>query len=99
MIHKRDEVNDKRAAYDSVTSSDGLPEESSAHSGPEFDLGRMVNRIIQETDQKLIGLGIGSGTGHVEKFYPNSLADIDVKEMAEKLAGVIKEMIVNYHNF
>ncbi len=79
--------------------SDGLPEESSAHSGPEFDLGRMVNRIMQETDQKLIGLGIGGGTKHVEKFYPNSLADIDVKEMASKLAGVIKEMIVNYQNF
>jgi cobalamin biosynthesis protein CobT len=79
--------------------SDGLPEESSAHSGPEFDLGRMVNRIMQETDQKLIGLGIGGGTKHVEKFYPNSLADINVKEMAEKLAGVIKEMIVNYQNF
>lgn len=79
--------------------SDGLPKESSAHSGPEFDLGRMVNRIMQETDQKLIGLGIGGGTKHVEKFYPNSLADIDVKEMAEKLAGVIKEMIVNYQNF
>lgn len=79
--------------------SDGLPEESSAHNGPEFDLGRMVNRVMQETDQKLIGLGIGGGTKHVEKFYPNSLADIDVKEMAEKLAGVIREMIVNYQNF
>lgn len=79
--------------------SDGLPEESSAHSGTEFDLGRMVNRVMQETDQKLIGLGIGGGTKHVEKFYPNSLADIDVKEMAEKLSGVIREMIVNYQNF
>ncbi len=79
--------------------SDGLPEESSAHGGSEFDLGRMVKRIMQETDQKLIGLGIGSGTRHVEKFYPNSLANIDVKEMAEKLAETIREMIVNYQNF
>jgi len=79
--------------------SDGLPEESPAHSGAEFDLGRMVNRIMQETDQKLIGLGIGGGTKHVEKFYPNSLADIDVKEMVEKLADIIREMIVNYQNF
>jgi len=82
-----------------VVLSDGLPEESSAHSGEEFDLGRMVNKIIQETNQKLIGLGIGGGTKHVEKFYPNSLADIDVKEMAEKLADIIREMIVNYQNF
>lgn len=79
--------------------SDGVPEESNQHKGEEFDLNRVVNHIMQESDQKIIGLGIGSGTSHVEKFYPNSLANIDVKEMAEKLAGIIKEMIVNYQNF
>jgi cobalamin biosynthesis protein CobT len=79
--------------------SDGVPVESSAHSGSEFDLNRVVNHIMQESGQKLIGLGIGSGTGHVEKYYPNSLANINVKEMAEKLADTIREMIVNYQNF
>lgn len=79
--------------------SDGIPIPSSAHSGPQFDLNRVVNRIMQETNQKLIGLGIGRGTEHVGKFYPNSLANIDVKEMAEKLADTIREMIVNYQNF
>jgi len=79
--------------------SDGVPEESPAHSGSEFDLNRVVNHIMQESGQKLIGLGIGSGTGHVEKYYPNSLANINVKEMAEKLADTIREMIVNYQNF
>jgi hypothetical protein len=54
---------------------------------------------MQESGQKLIGLGIGGGTGHVEKYYPNSLANINVKEMAEKLADTIREMIVNYQNF
>ncbi|NCU41809.1 MAG: VWA domain-containing protein [Candidatus Moranbacteria bacterium] len=79
--------------------SDGVPEESPAHRGSEFDLSRVVNHIMQESDQKLIGLGIGGGTGHVEKYYPNSLANINVKEMAEKLADTIREMIVNYQNF
>ncbi len=79
--------------------SDGVPEESNQHKGAEFDLDRIVNHIMQESDQKIIGLGIGADTKHVEKFYPNSLANIDVKEMAEKLAGIIKEMIVNYQNF
>lgn len=79
--------------------SDGVPEESPQHTGSEFDLNRVVNHIMQESDQKLIGLGIGSGTGHVEKYYPNSLANIDVKEMAEKLSDTIREMIVHYQNF
>ncbi|MFA6973174.1 MAG: VWA domain-containing protein [Parcubacteria group bacterium] len=79
--------------------SDGVPEASPQHRGSEFDLNRVVNHITQESDQKLIGLGIGSGTGHVEKYYPNSLANINVKEMAEKLADTIREMIVNYQNF
>jgi cobalamin biosynthesis protein CobT len=79
--------------------SDGVPEESPQHKGSQFDLNRVVNHIMQESDQKLIGLGIGSGTGHVEKYYPNSLANINVKEMAEKLADTIREMIVNYQNF
>lgn len=79
--------------------SDGVPEESPHHRGSEFDLNRVVSRIMQESDQKLIGLGIGGGTGHVEKYYPNSLANINVKEMAEKLADTIREMIVNYQNF
>lgn len=82
-----------------ITLTDGRPEESPQHSGPEFNLRRVLNRIMQETDQKLIGLGIGNDTEHVKKFYPNSLADIDVNEMAEKLADTIREMIVNYQNF
>lgn len=82
-----------------ITLTDGKPEESPAHSGAEYKLERVVNHITQESDQKLIGLGIGSGTGHVEKYYPNSLANIDVKEMAKKLADTIRKMIVNYQNF
>jgi len=79
--------------------SDGLPVVSPQHSSSEFDLNRVVNHIVQESDQRLIGLGIGSGTGHVERYYPNSLANINVKEMADKLADTIREMIVNYQNF
>ena len=79
--------------------SDGSPVVSPQHSSSEFDLSRVVNHIVQESDQRLIGLGIGSGTGHVERYYPNSLANINVKEMADKLADTIREMIVNYQNF
>lgn len=82
-----------------VVLSDGLPEESPKHSGNEFNLTKVVNYIMEKTDQKLVGLGIGDDTEHVEEFYPNSLANVSVEEMAEKLADTIKEMIVNYQNF
>lgn len=82
-----------------IALSDGRPEESSAHGGSEFELHKVVKEILEKTDQKLIGLGIGSGTGHVAGYYPNSLADVPVKDMAEKLADLIREVIANYQDF
>lgn len=82
-----------------IVLSDGLPEESPQHSGSVYDLSTQVKRIIDETDQKLIGLGIGRGTEHVEKYYPSSLANIPIEEMGRKLADVIREAIENYDKF
>lgn len=82
-----------------IALSDGIPEESGAHSGAEFDLHKVVEEILDTTDQRLIGLGIGSGTEHVSRYYPHSLADVPVKEMAEKLADLIRDVIANYQDF
>lgn len=82
-----------------VVLSDGTPEESSMHPRSKYELGAVVSQILQETDQKLIGLGIGPGTGHVDHYYPNSLADVNLEEMAEKLADLIREAIANYDKF
>jgi len=82
-----------------IALSDGRPEESSAHGGSEFELHKVVKEILEKTDQKLIGLGIGSGTDHVSGYYPHSLADVPVKDMAEKLADLIREVIANYQDF
>jgi len=79
--------------------SDGLPEESGAHPKSQYELGKIIARIMQDTDQKLIGLGIGPGTDHVERYYPNSVANIGVREMSTKLADVIREAIANYDTF
>lgn len=79
--------------------SDGLPEESGAHPKSQYELGKIIARITQDTDQKLIGLGIGPGTDHVERYYPNSVANIGVREMSTKLADVIREAIANYDTF
>ncbi|HQU07543.1 MAG TPA: VWA domain-containing protein [Candidatus Paceibacterota bacterium] len=82
-----------------IALSDGIPAESGAHSGAEFDLHKVVKEILETTDQKLVGLGIGSGTEHVSGYYPHSLADVPVKEMAEKLADLIRDVIANYEDF
>lgn len=82
-----------------IVLSDGAPEESSEHSGAAYNLDSVVSGIVKETDQKLIGLGIGPGTEHVTHYYPNSLADVGLEEMAEKLADLIREAIANYDKF
>lgn len=79
--------------------SDGAPEPSSLHSSSRYELGSIVRKIMEGSDQKLIGLGIGPGTDHVANFYPNSIANINVIEMSEKLADVIREAIANYDTF
>lgn len=76
-----------------IVLSDGTPEESSAHSGPEFDLSTVVKKVLAKQNQRLIGLGIGSGTGHVGRYYPQSIADVSVDQMAERLAELIKDVI------
>ncbi|HOX96949.1 MAG TPA: VWA domain-containing protein [bacterium] len=79
--------------------SDGEPIPSPAHDDDCFKLETVIEKIIKETDIKLLGLGVGYGTQHVEHYYPNSLANISVEELSEKLADIIQELIVNYDNF
>ncbi len=76
-----------------IVLSDGVPEESGAHSGSEFDLNEIVKKVVSKHSQRLIGLGIGQGTSHVKNFYPQSIADINVEEMADRLADLIKDVI------
>ena len=82
-----------------IVLSDGDPVESPMHPEENYGLSDIVSKILRDTDQKLIGLGIGPGTKHVEHYYPNSLADVNVDEMAGKLADLIREAIANYDNF
>lgn len=82
-----------------IVLSDGTPEESSMHPRSKYELGKMIKKVLEETDIRLVGLGVGRGTEHVGEYYPNSIANVEVKEMAEKLAGLIKEVIANYEKF
>lgn len=82
-----------------IVLSDGTPEESPIHRGSQYELSKIVQEIMKDTKQKLIGLGIGRGTDHVNHYYPNSLANVNVQEMAEKLSALIKEAIEHYERF
>ena len=82
-----------------IVMSDGTPEESSMHPRAKYELGKMIKKVLEESDVRLVGLGIGQGTEHVSRYYPNSIANVKVEEMAEKLADLIREVIANYENF
>lgn len=82
-----------------VVLSDGTPEESSAHSGSEYDLETVVKNILSSKKQKIVGLGLGSGTDHVRRYYPKSIAGIPVGELPEKLAELLKDIVENYDKY
>jgi hypothetical protein len=47
------------------------------------------------TDQVLIGLGIGPGTGHVRDFYPASVADVAAGELPGLLAELLEDVLAD----
>lgn len=82
-----------------ITISDYQLEESPKHPAHKYNIKKVVDKILGKTDIRMIGLGIGRGTDKVSSYYPNSLPNVSAQEMAEKLAGLIKEVIANYDNF
>lgn len=79
-----------------IVLSDGQPVESTAHRRQQYGLSSVIQRILSETDQKLVGLGVGPNTGHVEGYYPNSVSNVNIEEMSEKLADLVREAIANF---
>lgn len=76
--------------------SDGLP---AGRRSTAEDLTRAVETILTNTNQKLIGLGLGRGTEHVEKFYPTSLPSIDIKKLSQVFGDLLEDMIRNPQNY
>lgn len=82
-----------------ITMSDGKLAESNKHPREKYEIGKTVQRILENPDIHVIGLGVGEGTKNIESYFPTSISDIDAREMAEKLAGLIKEVVANYDKF
>lgn len=75
--------------------SDGIPEASyKSRARLSKELKEAVASISSNTKQKIIGLGLNSKA--VEKYYPNNISGVSAKEMAETLAGLLREVIEKY---
>lgn len=75
-----------------VVVSDGLPEGS--RSG-ERELKAAIQACHETPGLRLIGLGIGSGTEHVSRFYPSSIVNIDIGTFPDTLAELVHELIAH----
>ncbi len=85
--------------------SDGQPAPSGRHGNrtDDFDLDydgfdgqnlkKVVDDIIKDGNVKIIGLGLGRDTEHVKKYYPNSVANISVQDLAKVLGNKLREAI------
>jgi len=73
-----------------IVLSDGEPFPSTMHSGPEYELRRCIQSILSSGQlATLIGLGIGPGTQHVSRYYPNSRQQIRVQDLPKELSDVL----------
>ncbi len=72
--------------------SDGLPE--GRHSSPD-DLHSAVKELRgRGAGLKLIGIGLGPGTEHVEDFYPESVASVPVPRFAQEIGGLLRRSLL-----
>lgn len=75
-----------------IVLSDGLPETSGKTSSQlNRELRQTVEHISQNTNQKLVGVGLLSDA--VSKFYPNNIPDVTTEDLVETLGEVIREII------
>lgn len=76
-----------------IVLSDGRPEPSSKYSGDEYDLKKTTSAIEATQKIKLIGLGMGQGTEHVDAFYSKARANIPIEDLPHELSTVLREAI------
>ena len=82
-----------------ITLSDYQIEESSKHPTDKYELGKITKKVLGKSDTHIIGLKLGGEGGDISTYYPYSISGVNAKEMAEKLADLIKEVVANYDKF
>jgi hypothetical protein len=74
-----------------VVISDGQPAPSLKHSGYEYDLAKVVQSILNDTNQHVVGIGVQNPA--VEKFYPDNVVIEDISELPKAIVEVIRRSI------
>ena len=84
-----------RPEYDKfiIVISDGVPK--GEYGDGEEELQEAIEHVQSLHNAPiLIGLGIGEGTDHVNKYYSNSHANIPVDEITSKISEIIQNLII-----
>lgn len=102
--HQLEELGDKENFL--FVLSDGSPDGDKEHhisgyneSTEDEELYAVIKKISQENKIKLLGIGLGPGTDHVEKFYSDKLnnvgniPNVNVKKLSEVLGNKLEELI------
>lgn len=62
-------------------------------------LREAVEDIMGQTDQKLIGIGLGPDTAFVKDYYPVSLPGVKIKELVKTLGQLVEDLIEHPESF
>ena len=78
-----------------IVLSDGNPVmRGKSNSQLNRELNNAVEYITQNTNQKLLGVGLLSNA--VSRFYPNNIPNVGVEDLTETLGEVLRDMIESY---
>jgi hypothetical protein len=75
-----------------IVVSDGRPEGRRSN---EADLRKAIESLrALGRDLTLVGLGLGPGTDHVTRYYPESIANIPVARFADEIGGLLQRTLL-----
>ena len=74
-----------------ISFTDGNPTDNAK----EYQLDKVIEKIRKNTKQKLVGIGLGSGTEHVANYYPTSLPNTKIEDLPKLLGNLLEDMIKN----
>ena len=79
-----------------ITLTDGIPMRPETNPVTESQqTHKVIQGIREQTNQRLVGIGLGPDTEHVQRFYPASVVCADVTAFPEEFADLVSDIIQN----